>query len=259
MKIPAQIIEDFINYAGYDDGLPGMKKWLEQYGKEVLEVVNDKKETPFLRAAVMGRIETMNFLAEAGASIPATHDELPLLLWMARHCGTDSLNWLLARGADPNQRGGKENITALHMAAMSKHVPSVKALLDAGANTELQDDRGRTPLSFAAMYRAADVIKALADAGANLNAADAKKDTPLHYAVIFANAAEAKALLSCGADMYVRDNNDIAVCDKAATMELAGVFAAESRHRGEEAATAMQTGTTAPVTLHPRLKLKPKS
>lgn len=258
-RIPAETIQDFVNYAGYDDGLPGMKEWLQQYGKDLLKVTNDKGETAFIRAASMGRTDMMTFLAGQGATIPESRDDLPFLIWMARNASADGLRWLLDRGADPDQRGGKENTTALHWAAFSKHDAAVKELLAAGANTELEDDRGRTALSFAVMVRAADVIKLLAAAGANMNAPDAKKDTPLHYALTFKNAAEAEALLSSGADMFVRDSNDVTLFDKAATTPLAGVFTAESQRRGEQASNAMHTGTTARITTRPRLMLKYKT
>lgn len=63
----------------------------------------------------------------------------------------------------------KQGWTALHFAAQEQSAPGVAALVRAGANTELKDSYGNTPL-FKAVFSARDngeIIKILLKAGAN--------------------------------------------------------------------------------------------
>lgn len=57
--------------------------------------------------------------------------------------------------------------TALHMAVMNNHSQYVNALIEKGANVNVQDVYGKTPLHFTLMYFYEDSIKALLNAGAD--------------------------------------------------------------------------------------------
>jgi uncharacterized protein len=62
----------------------------------------------------------------------------------------DVIRLLLARGADPNQRGIND-YTALHMAVAERNAPAVEMLLDAGADPDQRTriDEYETPLEMA--------------------------------------------------------------------------------------------------------------
>ena len=71
--------------------------------------------------------------------------------------------------------------TPLHVAASTSDAPAVvKALIDAGANLEARDQKGRTPLhrAYDRFYRSAEVIDVLRDAGADVQARDSRGKTP---------------------------------------------------------------------------------
>ena len=90
---------------------------------------------------------------------------------------------LLDAGANPNVRDG-DGSTPLHWAVITGDLAAIKALLDTSANPNIKDESGMTPLHQAAM-RAKDnaaVIEALLAAGADSSAKDAHRRTPWDYA-----------------------------------------------------------------------------
>ena len=73
--------------------------------------------------------------------------------------------------------------TALHHAASSGDILAVAALLDAGANPNLQDVSGRVPLHYAVLVCSADLAAMLLGAGADAAITDKKDITPLDLAL----------------------------------------------------------------------------
>ena len=107
----------------------------------------------------------------------------------------------LESGADVNavdRSGG----TALHQAAVNRHVPIVKVLLAAGADAKIADSAGRTALHLAARYLQPEIAKLLLDAGADVDALDTEGNTPLLDAIFAAreDSTIVRVLLAAGAD-----------------------------------------------------------
>ncbi len=92
------------------------------------------------------------------------------------------------------------------VSCMSRSVPVVTAILEAGANVNRKTQEGYTALHCAidvngeANLNTAEVIGVLVSAGADLNARQHYGWTPLLQAVVKGTAAEVKALLAAGAD-----------------------------------------------------------
>jgi hypothetical protein len=99
-------------------------------------------------------------------------------------------------------------LTALMHAVscISRSVPVIRAILEAGANVNRQTDEGYTALHFAidvngeANLNTGEVIGLLVSAGADLTARQHYGWTPLLRAVVEGTVAEVKALLAAGAD-----------------------------------------------------------
>ena len=77
------------------------------------------------------------------------------------------LAWLLAHGADPNVRCGKERETALHVAArVGQSVETVRLLLEHGADLGVERGDGRTAWNLARRGGHDEVVSLLEEAGA---------------------------------------------------------------------------------------------
>ncbi|MDR3706689.1 MAG: ankyrin repeat domain-containing protein [Capsulimonadaceae bacterium] len=97
----------------------------------------------------------------------------------------------------------------LHRACFSGDLSTVRHLVDAGADVNLQGERnGRdTPLmlAIAAEENRGAIVKLLIDHGANVRLADNKGRTALHLAALYGDLPLATLLLAHGADVNARD------------------------------------------------------
>eukprot|EP00755_Sulcionema_specki_P015604 Sspe_Gene.59856::Locus_32923_Transcript_1_1_Confidence_1.000_Length_1945::g.59856::m.59856 len=106
------------------------------------------------------------------------------------------LQILLENGADPTLRM-KDGETVLHQAAREGHLEAVKYLLEErGGELEVdcRNDRDETPLFFAAGNSHSSVVLELLDRGANPNIPNMKGRTPLHMALRWAKSDTKKRI-----------------------------------------------------------------
>src|SRR5690606_33067308 len=120
--------------------------------------------------------------------------------------------------------------TPLHRAARGGDVESVRLLLQGGADPELPQVQGITPLQLAAgvghggadtrgrFYseaQAVDTLGALIEGGADVNAQDQQGRTALHGAVRKGWPQGIQLLADQGADINLADNNGLTPLDYA--------------------------------------------
>lgn len=143
--------------------------------------------TPLMAATNADQIEVARYLIEKGADVNAKdgiHDS-PYLFAGARGL-QEILEITLSHGADvksTNRYGG----TALIPAAERGHVKAVKTLIDAGVDVDHVNNLGWTALIEAIILgdgsdKYAQIVTLLIEGGANVNLADASGITPLTLA-----------------------------------------------------------------------------
>jgi ankyrin repeat protein len=149
---------------------------------------------PLLFAAHQGLHEVVAALLAGGASVnaqmPMAGGYLTALFGAAQSCSAPTVEVLLdvARGADPNaaQRSGvgeaEVSMAPLHYAVHGRCVPALQALLAHGADVDLRDSFGDTPLLHAARFGHAEAAELLLRHGASVHAVDATGRTPFDRA-----------------------------------------------------------------------------
>jgi hypothetical protein len=123
----------------------------------------------------------------------------PLVVALARkHFQTAEL--LRHSGADPNVQCYKEN-TPLHSAAHYGDVEMVQVLLDLGADVNVRNERGETPLYYTAVDDGyIEVVRVLLEHGANVGAEDMEGRTPFSLAKKYGCDGIMKLLSEHGAE-----------------------------------------------------------
>jgi len=164
---------------------------------------NNDKETPLWTAVTESRNpRIIELLLELGAKIHARTDLGTVLDWAAFEGDLEMVRLLLSKGANPivgrgstrsapiqrcANNGNVEILElllnsgadvnaanagshALTTAAVFGHDKFVKVLLQAGADANLPDESGTTPLMSGVAGRKIEIVRMLVEAGANLNA-----------------------------------------------------------------------------------------
>jgi ankyrin repeat protein len=132
----------------------------------------------------------------------------PLLYWAAAapESMADKFDWfaelLLRHGAPVNSAAPQSRLTALHLAAGRGRIRLIDILLDHGANIEVADNAGFTPLCSVKSIKVAQCLLAR---GANVNAAGG---LPLWLAAADGNADLVRLYLSHGAHTRYRDRHN---------------------------------------------------
>ena len=109
---------------------------------------------------------------------------------------------LLASGLSVAQTPGE---ASLFLAIRKADTAAAKRLLDQGVRADSKDTEGTPALMAATLYSSADLVKLLLDRGANPNVTNAAGATPLMWAI--PDLAKVKTLLEHGADVNAKSEN----------------------------------------------------
>ncbi|MCA8968344.1 MAG: ankyrin repeat domain-containing protein [Planctomycetes bacterium] len=156
----------------------------------------------FLQAAGSGDLDAVQSLLAAGLDVDACNaiGYTPLMS-AARSYRVEIVQLLLAAGADPNRRFEDDN-SVLHAATLEtpsqpdRQATCVRLLLEAGADADVPNTAGITPLMQAAWFGCEPAVAELLDHGADPHAVDTTGRTAQDIARARGHAAIADLLAS---------------------------------------------------------------
>lgn len=114
-----------------------------------------------------------------------------------------------------NARDVTTGETALHLVAQRRDLTWLRYLVAKGANVNIRDDKGITPLQIAANLGWLDGVEFLVANNADLDESNDTGETPLITAVLRKDAGIMRALLKAGADPDRADNSGRSARDYA--------------------------------------------
>lgn len=178
---------------------------------------NDFQMTPLSQACTNASVEMVRLLLKSGAhpNTPIATGETPLMT-CARTGSAEAVRLLIEYGAQVDAREPSQNQTALMWAIAERHPEVTKVLIEAGANLRAATKQGFTPIHFAARVGDLESLKLLLAAGVEIDlqtqpsggegqggrggGAAAAGYTPLLVATLRAQVDTALYLLEQGAD-----------------------------------------------------------
>jgi ankyrin repeat protein len=177
----------------------------------------DEKGMPLVYRFAPPRLFNVAFRLLAGVSMEESKNKE---LHLAACWGTTrDVEAILAKGADVNVKNWV-GMTPLHYTARKGNSEGCRVLLNRGADIEAKNNRGRTPLHQAAMYGNADAVHTLLNAGASNVVKTPTGHTPLHLAVYKGNKEAVQALVAAGADIYAKDSKNCTPSDYSDNIEI---------------------------------------
>jgi ankyrin repeat protein len=166
-------------------------------GKEHVNTSDSRRTTPLHYAAVLGSVESIRMLLDAGADVHARNamEATPLILAAP---SAAKLKLLIAKGADVNA-SSKSGRTALMVASSCAHCEEpVRLLLKAGSKVDVTDELGSDALMVA---ESPSIVRLLLAHGAKPNISDKRGFTALHAAIRMNDTGTVRLLLRSGADV----------------------------------------------------------
>jgi len=169
----------------------------------------------------------------AAASAQLSQSDGYKFLEAIRSANGDDVNKLLNKPGTTviNTKDYSSGETALHIVAKRGDELYTRFLLQKGANPNLRDAKGNTPLLTAITAGKDEIVAILIKGKANVNLGNHGGETPLIRAVLLHNSGIVRDLLAAGADADQPDNlagksaRDYALAAEKRWPQLAALFA----------------------------------
>lgn len=174
---------------------------LLKYGANINGKDNDDGMTALCYSIKQNDKMTVEYLIKNGAKIQAGCNKA---MYLAVYYGfRDIVEILLRCGANPNAKFS-DNMTPLIVAVNKGHRSIVQLLIDNGA--KISNDERDTPLHLAALFGHEEIMEILLRTGADPNVFNNIGDTPLHVAVSKAsNVSIIEILLKNGSNIHLKN------------------------------------------------------
>lgn len=175
-----------------EQGDVGKTRQILQKHPEFINKKNDKGMSPLMYATLLGRLEIIKHLLQAGAN--------------------------------PNLFHQNES-SPLMVAVLEEQAEVLQLLMEApSTNLDQQDRYGATALMYAVRMGKEKPVRYLLKAGADPNLRDIEGETALMYAVGTQNKEVIQALLEGGAEVALKNFDGLSVLDKVIDDEIEGLL-----------------------------------
>lgn len=133
-----------------------------------------------------------------------------------------------------NTRDLTSGETGLHVVTQRRDTVWVRFLIQRGANANIRDNNGVTPLQIATRLGYVEGVEELIKGGAQVNVSDSQGETPLMAAVHQRDVALIRRLLAEGADPDLNDNSGRSARDYMQLMNSNTLMAREFEEADKE-------------------------
>jgi ankyrin repeat protein len=213
----ADCVEALARAGGCDVGLKDVNG---KTGRELADSEGHTAVVERLRAVVAEQLRAAHAAAKSEpepAAVAGVGGPADQLLDAAMKGDAAVVARLLAAGADPSASltgrtvsGQATQSTALHAVAVYGRLEAARLLLDAGADPNLANSNGNTPLMNAAGEGRLEVLRLLLAQGVAVDGADPRTGcTAFHWACHNNQAECAEALARAGCDVGLKDTNGL--------------------------------------------------
>ena len=161
-----------------------------------VDAQNSDGLSPLHLCSVSGALTIVKMLIRAGAGVCVTDNEGDTCLIRAATFGqTETVRYLVGLPQVEVDHTTNEGATALYCAVQEEHPDVVQVLIDAGANIEAKDQKGRSAVLVASCAGTLALVKMLVKAGADVSVTDDEGGTCLSLASYFGHTETVRYLV----------------------------------------------------------------
>jgi len=196
-----------IHYAAACEG-PGPLTYLLESKGVIVNDLDKVKTTPLMIAAQFGRVENIKVLLKHGAESALSlknKNQMGAIHYAAMNGHTEAVKLLIESGVKPNM-AGRDRMSPLSFAATYGHLETAEAIVELKGRIVSKDKFKRSPLTMAVRNGHAKVANFILRHGALFDEPDSSGNAPLHYACGYGWIQCIDMLIQAGADVNFKND-----------------------------------------------------